>query len=604
MDNNLSKNIKGLYSSSYLKEWGVKALFFVAATFSVIAAIVIFIFLFISGVPTIAKIGFFDFVFNKTWNPLSNEYGIAASIVGSIYSTIGAMIIGGTLGFFTAIFIAKYCPKKIKGFFKQLVNLLAGIPSVIFGFFGIIILQPYLGFFSENGSGAGLLCVSIILGFMIMPTIVSMSVSAIEAVPQAYYDGARAMGDTHSQAVFGAVVPAAKSGIIASFILGVGRAIGETMAVAMICGGAKIIPSGLFQSYSTMTSLIVTGIGELAPGDTTYGAMVGTGCILFLFVLVINLIVQIISKDKKDESKNKNKKQHVTILNHITFIKKARYYAVVKIKEILCYVCAVISVLGLATIVIFILAKGIPHLGTEGLFALKGSYSGAQTILPSIVSSLMIVLLSLIIAVPIGLGGAIFLAQYAKSKNIFTKIIKSGIEILSGIPSIIYGLFGNAFFVHVCGFQTSLLSGSLTIAIMVIPIILRSSEEAIKSVPEGYLEGSFALGAGKARTIFKTILPSALPGILTAVILAIGRIIGESAPLMLTSGNGGMDALPNGYMAKGTSLAVLLYWLNKEYTYVNEAWATAAILLMIVLVLNLLSTLIVRIMQNRLLGKR
>ena len=323
-----------------------------------------------------------------------------------------------------------------------------------------------------------------------------------------------------------------------------------------------------------------------------------------MFVLVINLIVQIISKDKKDESKNKNKKQHVTILNHITFIKKARYYAVVKIKEILCYVCAVISVLGLATIVIFILAKGIPHLGTEGLFALKGSYSGAQTILPSIISSLMIVLLSLIIAVPIGLGGAIFLAQYAKSKNIFTKIIKSGIEILSGIPSIIYGLFGNAFFVHVCGFQTSLLSGSLTIAIMVIPIILRSSEEAIKSVPEGYLEGSFALGAGKARTIFKTILPSALPGILTAVILAIGRIIGESAPLMLTSGNGGMDALPNGYMAKGTSLAVLLYWLNKEYTYVNEAWATAAILLMIVLVLNLLSTLIVRIMQNRLLGKR
>jgi phosphate transport system permease protein len=157
--------------------------------------------------------------------------------------------------------------------------------------------------------------------------------------------------------------------------------------------------------------------------------------------------------------------------------------------------------------------------------------------------------------------------------------------------------------VHICGFGTSILSGSLTIAIMVIPIILRSSEESIKAVPEGYSEGSYALGAGKARTVFKTVLPSALPGIFTAIILAVGRIIGESAPLMLTSGNGGMDALPDGYMSKGTSLAVLLYWLNKEYTYVNEAWATAAILLITVLILNLVSTVLVKITQRKILGK-
>jgi phosphate transport system permease protein len=605
MENVSSKKLKKIYINPYVREWGVKAGFAVAALFSIIAAIMIFVFLFASGAPTISEIGFFKFIFGREWNPANGEYGIAATIVGSIYSTVGAMIVGGALGFFTAVYISAYCPKRLKEIFGQLVNLLAGIPSVIYGFFGILIVQPILGNFSDNGSGAGLLCTSLILGFMVMPTIISISVSALDAVPKAYYEGARAMGDTHSQAVFGAIVPAAKSGITAGFILGVGRAVGETMAVAMICGGAKIIPDGLFQSYSTMTSLIVTGIGELAPGNTAYGAMVGTGCILFLFVSIINLAVQIVTRDKKSGAVNIYKKQSKADLffGKIVAFKNARFHKITKIKAVLCYVCSAISVCGLGAIVLFILIKGLPHLGTEGLFSATGSYSGAQTILPSIVSSLMTVLLSLTIAVPIGLGGAVFLVEYAKKRNIFTRIIKSGIEILAGIPSIVYGLFGNAFFVHICGFGTSILSGSLTIAIMVIPIILRSSEESIKAVPEGYSEGSYALGAGKARTVFKTVLPSALPGIFTAIILAVGRIIGESAPLMLTSGNGGMDALPDGYMSKGTSLAVLLYWLNKEYTYVNEAWATAAILLITVLILNLVSTVLVKITQRKILGK-
>lgn len=594
-------------SDPRIKEGGIKAIFALAATFSAIAAAAIFVFLLATGIPSIAETGFFRFVFGKNWNPAIGEYGIAAAIVGSVYSTVGALLVGGTLGFFCAVYISRYCPKKLKQAFLQLVNLLAGIPSVIYGFFGILIMQPVLGNLSDNGSGAGLLCVSLILGIMIMPTIVSMSVSALDAVPQSIYEGARALGDTRSQAVFGAVVPAAKSGITASFILGIGRAAGETMAVAMICGGAKIIPEGLFQSYSTMTSLIVTGLGELAPGDKTYGAMVGTACILFLFVAIINLTVQAFTGEKKDKpaktAKDKKKSCDLKLFSgRISALRHARLKQTVIIKTASCYISAAISLFALGAIVLFILIKGLPHLSKEGLFSTTGSYSGAQTILPSIVSTLMILFLSLLIAVPTGLGGAIFLSEYAKKGNFVTRIIKSCIEILAGIPSIVYGLFGNAFFVHVCGLGTSILSGSLTIALMVIPVILRSSEEAIKSVPDGYREGSLALGAGKARTIFRTVLPSALPGVLTAIILATGRIIGESAPLMLTSGNGGMGALPDGYTSKGTSLAVLLYWFNKEYSYVDEAWATAAILLMVVLALNLISTISVKLLQKKLRG--
>lgn len=589
-----------------IKENTVKIAFALAAAISSIAVAVIFIFLFATGVPSVSKIGFFKFVFGKTWKPSNGEYGIAAAIIGSIYSTAGAMLVGGIIGFFTAVYISRYCPPRVKGFLVQLVNLLAGIPSVIYGFFGIIVVQPLLGNLSANGSGAGLLCVSLILGIMIMPTIISMAVTALDSVPKIYYEGARALGDTHSQAVFGSVVPAARSGITAGFILGVGRAVGETMAVAMICGGSKIIPSGLFQSFSTMTSLIVTGIGELSPGDTTYGAMVGTGCILFFLILSINLLILLFGgKENKKQKVNLTKSSRITrFFEKLNSAFHARFGFIVKIKAVLCGVCSFICIAALFSIVLFILIKGVPHLATEGLFAKAGSYSGAQTILPSIVSSLMIVALSLLIAVPIGLGGAIFLVEYAKSKNILTRIIRFSASVMAGIPSIVYGLFGNAFFVYVCKFGTSILSGSLTIALMVIPIILRSSEEALKSVPEGYIEGSYALGAGKARTIFKTVLPSALPGVLTAIILATGRIIGESAPLMLTSGNGGMASIPSGYMAKGTSLAVLLYWLNKEYTYVNEAWATAAVLLIVVLVLNLLSTVTVGIMRKKLLGKK
>ncbi|MFA7507327.1 MAG: phosphate ABC transporter permease PstA, partial [Bacilli bacterium] len=513
---------------------------------------------------------------------LQGSYGIATTIIGTVYVTLFATLIGGVIGVFTAIFLSRFCPKKLKNILSQLVNLLAGIPSVIYGFFGLNVIQPLLGKFSNNGSGTGILSVSIILAIMILPTIIAISKNSLDAVPDSYYEASRALGDSHSQSVFGAILPAAKSGIVTSIILGVGRAIGETMAVALLCGNATVFPNGMFGAFSTMTSHIVNGLGELQPNQVAFGAMVATGFVLFIFVLIINLLFQFVNRKRDDNKKT---------IRTVFFKNKSKIFAV--FLKCLSYITSILSIVSLGIIVLYIFIKGLPNI-TSSMFAITGTYSGSPTILPSIISTLMLVFLSLIIAVPIGIGASIFLSEYTKSSNKLIKVIRIGIETLASIPSIIYALFGAAFFVYALKFGVSILSGALTISLMIIPVIIRSCEESLKTVPDSYREGSYALGSGKIRTIFKIIIPSALSGILSSVILSIGRIVSESAPLLFTMGGGKMTIIPTSFMSSGTSLSVLMYAFSGENKYMNECWATASILLIIIFTLNLLSTLIVR----------
>ncbi|MDD2682355.1 MAG: phosphate ABC transporter permease subunit PstC [Bacilli bacterium] len=571
----------------------IKIVFYIAALFSIIAVAAIFVFLFIQGIPAISKIGLFNFLLGSKWDilhgidyytssTLQGSYGIATTIIGTVYVTLFATLIGGVIGVFTAIFLSRFCPKKLKNILSQLVNLLAGIPSVIYGFFGLNVIQPLLGKFSDNGSGTGILSVSIILAIMILPTIIAISKNSLDAVPDSYYEASRALGDSHSQSVFGAILPAAKSGIVTSIILGVGRAIGETMAVALLCGNATVFPNGMFGAFSTMTSHIVNGLGELQPNQVAFGAMVATGFVLFIFVLIINLLFQFVNRKRDD-----NKKTYRTGF----FKNKSKIFAV--FLKCLSYITSILSIVSLGIIVLYIFIKGLPNI-TSSMFAITGTYSGSPTILPSIISTLMLVFLSLIIAVPIGIGASIFLSEYTKSSNKLIKVIRIGIETLASIPSIIYALFGAAFFVYALKFGVSILSGALTISLMIIPVIIRSCEESLKTVPDSYREGSYALGSGKIRTIFKIIIPSALSGILSSVILSIGRIVSESAPLLFTMGGGKMTIIPTSFMSSGTSLSVLMYAFSGENKYMNECWATASILLIIIFTLNLLSTLIVR----------
>lgn len=276
-----------------IKEKGMQILFMVAASMSILAVAMICLFMFANGIPAIKEIGFFDFIFGKVWSPNQNIYGIFPMIIGSIYITAGAMIVGVPIGLFTAIFLAKFCPKKFYRFLKSGVELMAGIPSVVYGFFGLMVIVPIMQS-TFSGSGKGILTASVLLGIMILPTIISVSESNIKAVPESYYEGALALGDTHEGAVFRAVLPAAKSGVLAGVILGIGRAIGETMAVIMIAGNQPIVPDSLISGVRTMTSNIVLEMGYAT--DLHREALIATGVVLFVFILIINVSFSLIKK--------------------------------------------------------------------------------------------------------------------------------------------------------------------------------------------------------------------------------------------------------------------------------------------------------------------
>lgn len=377
------------------KETGMKIMFGAAASVAILATVTIFVFLFYKGIPAVSVIGLGNFLFGQNWMPnvndiisgeVNGQYGIFPMIVGTIYATVGAVIIGGTLGYFTAVFLSKFCPNKLKAMLSQLVNLLAGIPSVVYGFFGMRVLLPILGQASPNGSGSGILAVSIILGIMIMPTIVALSKTAIDAVPAASYDGARALGDSHAQAVFGTVVPAAKSGITASFILGIGRAVGETMAVIMVAGNNPVIPDSIFGSFRTMTANVVLEMGYA--GELQLGALIATGCVLFFFVFVINTLFGLIRNEgnlgKKANRTARKTEKHDNKLKVVWRNVKAffsrRGKAVVEIKHTLCYICTSIGVAALVAIVVIISIIASLFLGNELLKPLNGIKTNLQCV--------------------------------------------------------------------------------------------------------------------------------------------------------------------------------------------------------------------------------
>lgn len=631
------------------KEKAGKTVFTIAAMICVIAVIAIFGFMLVKSLPAFRKIGFFNFVFGDNWSPdrldkyddasLSGTYGVFKMIIGTLAATVGALVIGGTLGYFTAVFIAFYCPERLKKIFSSTVNLLAGIPSVVYGFFGIMFLLPLLANFAPN-NGSGLLATSLILGIMIMPTVVSLSKTSLEAVPRAYYEGALALGSTHSQAVFGTVTKAAKSGVTASLVLGIGRALGETMAVVMVAGNSVAYPDSLFNSFRVLTANIVMEMGYA--GEVQQGALVATGVILLVFVLIVNLIFGAISKKtiksavnktglfsrifKKDDEKSnvtgkitngiatdeKNNATNGVTKRNIFFEKIGDFFSSLKYKMKTASVGAGVSVgagifagITLLLIIGFVLVKGAPTLFSNPnlLFGKYEFNSEKITILPSIVTTLMTVALSLLVAVPIGICTAIFLNEYAKKNNVFIKIIRGAIDLLNGVPSIVYGLFGMITFVALIKGRSTIMAGSLTVGIMLLPTIVRSTEESLKSVQDSLREGSFALGAGKMRTIFKIVLPSALPGILSAIILSMGRVISESAPFIYTMGSV-ISAMPDGYFDSNATLAVALYRLSGEGWYVNEAYATAVVLIVLVLALNFLAELIAGKLNKKLQGEK
>ena len=285
-------------------------------------------------------------------------------------------------------------------------------------------------------------------------------------------------------------------------------------------------------------------------------------------------------------------------INKISFKQKMKNYAKhpgsLLIMILVC-LAALISVAVLVTIIGYVLIRGIPHLSAS-LFAWKYT-SENVSMMPAIVNTVTMTVLSLLFAVPIGIFSAIYLVEYAKKGNKLVSAVRLTTETLSGIPSIVYGLFGYLMFNQALGWGYSMLGGALTLAIMILPLVMRTTEEALLAVPDSYREGSFGLVAGRLRTVFRIVLPSAIPGILSGVILSIGRIVGETAALIYTSGS--VTGIPKNVMGSGRTLAIHMYALFSEGLHMDEAYATGVVLLVLVLAINGLSSLIAKKLEKK-----
>ncbi len=277
----------------------MKLFFLLCAVISIAAVIMICVFIFANGIPAIREIGFKNFIFGKSWKPKQGVYGILTMIAASIYVTAGAVIVGVPTGVLTAVFMSSYCPKRLYSVIKPVINLLAGIPSVIYGFFFLVFVVPIVQKLTDT-SGKGILTASVLLGVMILPTVINISESSLRAVPARYYEGSLALGATKERSIFKTVVPAASAGILSGIILGIGRAVGETMAVVMIAGNQAILPDSITSGVRTLTGNIVL---EMSYASGLHrGALIGTAAVLFVFILIINLCFSLLSGKGRAEN--------------------------------------------------------------------------------------------------------------------------------------------------------------------------------------------------------------------------------------------------------------------------------------------------------------
>ena len=275
----------------------MRILFAVAAAVFIVVVLVICVYLFVSAVPTISEIGWIDFLFGDRWLPSSGYYGVGTLVVGTACATAGALVVGVPIGLLVAVFMAFYCPKPLYSFLKPLTNILAGIPSIVYGYFGLQLIVPMVQQMFHAASGTTLLTTAIVLGIMIMPTIISITENSLRAVPKSYYEGTIALGATKERAIFRTMFPAAKSGVMTSIILGLGRAFGETAAVVFICGNSAQFPTSLLDPIRTLSSNIALEMGYAR--HLHREALIACAVVLFVFILLITLLVMLLRRKEK-----------------------------------------------------------------------------------------------------------------------------------------------------------------------------------------------------------------------------------------------------------------------------------------------------------------
>jgi phosphate transport system permease protein len=605
---------------SMVKERSVSLIWLIAASVATLTVFFILLFLLRDAIPVFETVGIVDFVFGDTWNPTGAipSYGAWPLIVGTLLVTLGAVAIAVPLGIGSAVCLAELAPPRVKAVVKPAIELLAGIPSVVYGFFGLVVLTDWLRITFDVPSGESWLAGSILLGIMALPTIISVSEDALSTVPRAYREGSLALGATRWQTISRVLVPSALSGITAAVILGMGRAIGETMAVMMVTGNAAIIPEPITNVLSpvrTLTGTLGIEMGEVAVGSLHYHALFGVAVVLLVITLLVNLaalwIMARIRAGQGAAFPGGDRRQVKRVLGIVAVIAAAAViFAVlppapaiavllvaagvslardriapataekIAFSTLWAAIGVVLFILGV--ILLFIVVNGLPALSWEFLTQAPRDLGRAGGIFPAIVGTLYLVGGAILFALPIGIGAAIYLTEYTRGGRV-TALIRSGVDLLNGMPSIVFGLFGFAFLVLFLNFGVSLLAGMVTLGLMVLPTVIRTTEEALKTVPMAIREGSLALGATRWQTIRQVVLPPAIPGILTGTILSIGRAAGETAPILFTAVVFSKRFLPTSVFEPVMALPYHLFILatNVPGAETNQ-YGTALVLLILV----------------------
>ena len=633
-----ASDLKQVTRATRLKELALKNLFLTCACVAVLAVILIFVFTFWKAIPVITDIGLGEF-FGLTWAPTEGRYGILALLAGSGIVTVGSLASGVPLAVGCAVFLTEIAGKRLAGLVSTAVDLLAGVPSVVYGFFGLVILRPLVAGLT-GGLGFGALTVWLVLAIMIVPTITTLTMDALRSIPMGIREASFAMGATRWQTIYKVVLPAAKMGIVNAVVLGMGRAIGETMAVLMVVGNAPVIPGGIASPLSTITSQIALDMGYSS--GLHRSALFGMGVVLFIISASLVGIVRAVSSARESGRGHSRRRRakaadRAVVAGGVNFdhaeapaehapaqtltaddvtpvtgaVTEAREGSRARIKRLLAEgakgggnknrtndlmlgvfrAAGIVTAAVLVVIIAFVAVNGLPVMSLDFIFGWPEGVNAEGGIFPTIVSTLYVTALAMLICTPIAVLAAVYLAEYAKQGRLVT-FIRYAADTLSSVPSIVMGLFGYAMFVEAMGFGLSMLSAALALALMMMPIVMRTTEEAIRAVPRYIRWGAYGLGATKWQVVSKIVLPSAFPRIATGIVLAIGRAIGETAVVLYTMGQA--INLPLTPLDSGRPMTIHLYQLANEGINMQAAYGTALLLMLMILAFNLFARYISR----------
>ena len=498
-------------------------------------------------------------------------------------------------GILSAIYISEIAPARIKEILKSVIELLAGLPSVVLGFFGMVILAPWMQETFDLPTGLNIVNASLMLAVMAIPTISSISEDALYAVPREFKEASYALGATKYETIVKVAIPAALSGISTAVILGMARAIGETMVVLMVAGGAAAIPAGHLRFGPAHAGEHRRGDGRGALSERPLPCPLRHGDRPFLH----HAGLQSDRRSHLQQIQGRGVGNAVNTETQASFMKwryfrQSLFFGVVRLS-------ALIITLALLGIIAFLLVNGIRAITWDFLTLPPTDSMTKGGIMPAIVGTFYLTVGAIVVALPLGVVSAIYLTEYAK-QGLFIRIIRIGVNCLAGVPSVVFGLFGLGFFVVFLKFGSSILAGSLTLGILILPTIIGAAEEALKAVPQTFREASLALGVSKWRTISRIVLPSALPGILTGAILGVGRAAGETAPIMFTAAAFFTAALPKSIFDEVMALPYHIYVLATAGTHIEQTrplqYGTALVLIALVLGIDLIA-IVLRSMVRR-----